>query len=119
MYIYIYDCVAVLYNPVHPFVQDTAGTLIECLKHKDDLNALFDAESFAQVTFNNLKDPANRLNQESKEVADGYYKLGTAISQQCKMVQNGDLENMTNQLEVDLGKAEMLAKESLRIRSLL
>jgi hypothetical protein len=92
--------------------------LIERLMHKGDLNALYDAESFAQVTLDNLKDPAKGLNQESRGVADGYYDLGTAINQ-CKIVKYGDQGNMTNQIEVDLGKAEMLARESLRIRSLL
>jgi tetratricopeptide (TPR) repeat protein len=93
-----YDLVAIAYNPVHPKVQRAAGALIECLIHKDDL---YNAEQFAEATLDSLKDPANRLDQESKEVANGHHNLGSVIHQQ----------------EGDLVKAEILARESLRIRT--
>jgi tetratricopeptide (TPR) repeat protein len=91
-----YNCVAVAYDPVHPQVQETAGTLIQCLIHKGDL---YDAERLAQVTLESLKDPANNLDQESEAVAEGYYNLGMVIEEQNE----------------DLMKAEMLAREALRI----
>jgi tetratricopeptide (TPR) repeat protein len=93
-----YDIVAIAYNPVHPKVQQAAGMLIECLMHKGDL---YNAERFAEATLGSLKDPANGLDQESEEVANGYYDLAIVI---------------TNQ-KGDLVKAEMLARESLRIRT--
>jgi hypothetical protein len=93
-----YDCVAVAYNPVHPEVQKAAGTLIEYLTHKGDL---YNAERFAQATLDSLKDPGNKVDQQSEEVARGYYNLADVINQQ----------------KGDLVKAEMLARESLRIRT--
>jgi hypothetical protein len=41
---------------------------------------IYDAERFAQVTLDNLKDPANGLNQESHEGAQGYYDLANVYS---------------------------------------
>jgi tetratricopeptide (TPR) repeat protein len=93
-----YNLVAIAYNPVHPKDQDAAGTLIECLQQKGDL---YNAERFAEATLDSLKDPANGLDQESEEVAEGYYNLAIVISKQLG----------------DLVKAEMLARESLRIRT--
>lgn len=93
-----YNCLAVTYNPVHPKVQTAVGTLIQCLILKGDL---YDAERFAQATLDSLKDPKNGLDQPSKAVADGYLNLSNVI---CSL--NGDLV-----------KAEMLARESLRILS--
>jgi hypothetical protein len=95
-----YNLVAIAYNPVHPKVQGAAGTLIECLMHKGDL---YDAERFAEATLDSLKDPANGLDQESEQVANGYYNLASVITKQ----------------EGDSLKAEMLARESLRIRTRL
>jgi tetratricopeptide (TPR) repeat protein len=95
-----YNLVAVAYNPVHPKVQKAAVSLIECLIHTDDL---FNAERFAQATLDSLKDPGNGLNQESEEVAYGYFILAKVINQQ----------------EGDFVRAEMLVRESLRIRSQL
>jgi hypothetical protein len=92
-----YNCVAVAYNPVHPQVQEAAGVLIECLICKGDL---YDAERFAQVTLDSLKDPANKVDQESEAMAVGYFNLG----------------RVTDRLNGDLVRAEMLARESLRIR---
>jgi hypothetical protein len=93
-----YNCVAVAYNPVHPQVLEAAGVLINCLVHKGDL---YDAERFAQVTLDSLKDPANKVDQQSEAVANGYYNMGKVIQKL-----NGDLVG-----------AEMLARESLRIRT--
>jgi hypothetical protein len=93
-----YDLVAIAYNPVHPKVQEAAGMLIECLMHKGDL---YNAGRFAEATLDSLKDPANGLDQESEAVAKGYYNLATVIN-----AQKGDLV-----------KAEMLARESLHIRT--
>jgi tetratricopeptide (TPR) repeat protein len=91
-----YNCVAMAYNPVHPAVQDAAGTLIECLIHKGDLDK---AELFAQMTLDSLRDPANQVDQDGPSVAIGYYNLGSVIH-----AQQGDLD-----------KAERLARESYRI----
>jgi hypothetical protein len=96
-----YNCVAIAYNPVHPQVQKAAGTLIDCLIHKGEL---YDAKRFAQVTLDSLKDPANEVDQESEAVAKGYYNLGNV---------------MVNNQNEDLVRAEMLARESLRIRTQL
>jgi tetratricopeptide (TPR) repeat protein len=93
-----YDLVAVAYNPVHPKVQEAAGALIECLIHKGDL---YNAERFAEATLDSLKDPANGLDQESEEVANGYHNVASVINKQ----------------DGDLVKAEMLVRESLRIRT--
>jgi tetratricopeptide (TPR) repeat protein len=93
-----YNCVAIAYNPVHPVVQDAASTLIECLVNKGDFD---NAETFAQMTLDSLKDPGNGLDQQSEAVANGYYDLGRVISQQ----------------KGDYMKAEKLVRESLRIRS--
>jgi tetratricopeptide (TPR) repeat protein len=100
-----YDYVAVAYNPVHPEVQRAAGTLIECLIQKGDL---YDAERFSEMMLNSLKDPMNALDQESEAVAKGYYHLAQVIDKQIMNEQQGDSV-----------KAEMLARESLRIRTQL
>lgn len=92
-----YNCAAVAYNPVHPKVQRAASFLIEYLNHSGEIDR---AETFAQLTLESLKDPMNGLDQESKEVARGYYNLGNVIHGQ----KGGDLV-----------KAEMLVRESLRI----
>jgi tetratricopeptide (TPR) repeat protein len=93
-----YNCAAIAYNPVHPQVQEAAGELIDCLIRKGDFSK---AELFSKVTLDSLKDPANKVNQESEAVAKGYYNLALAI---CK--QNGDPV-----------RAEMLTRQSLRIRA--
>jgi tetratricopeptide (TPR) repeat protein len=91
-----YNCVAEAYNPVHPKVQTAAATLIECLIHKGDW---YDAERYSLVTLDSLRDPANNIDQNSDEVARGYYNLAKVM----------------NRLAVDLNKAEKLARESYRI----
>jgi tetratricopeptide (TPR) repeat protein len=95
-----HNCVAIAYNPVHPEVQKAASTLIECLTLKLDFDH---AETFAQMTLNNLKDPGNGSDQHSEAVARGYYDLGNVINQQ----------------KGDLVKAEKLVRESFRIRTRL
>jgi hypothetical protein len=79
-------------------VQRATSTLIECLKFKGDFDH---AETFAQMTLDSLKDPGNGLDQQSEAVANGYHDLGDVISRQ----------------KGDYVKAEMLTRESLRIRS--
>jgi tetratricopeptide (TPR) repeat protein len=95
-----YNCVAEAYDPVHPKVQVSAGELIELLVHKGDF---FNAERFAQLTLGSLKDPMNKLDQEGDMVARGYYDLANVIYLQ----------------QEDTMKAEMLAREALRIYVLL
>jgi hypothetical protein len=92
-----YNLLAIAYNPVHPKVQEGAGKLIECLNFKNDYSK---AELYAQMTLDSLKDPANKVNQESGEVAKGYFDLG----------------NVIHKADGDLVKAEMLVRESYRIR---
>jgi tetratricopeptide (TPR) repeat protein len=95
-----YNCAAVAYNPVYPKVQEAASTLIECLILKGDF---YDAERFAQATLDSLKDPANGLDQQSEAVAKGHCDLESVITRQMG----------------DFVKAEMLVRESLRIRTSL
>jgi hypothetical protein len=83
-------------------VQEAAGILIEVLIAKGDL---FDAECYAQVTYGNLRDKKNGIDQESDVVAISAYNLANVIYRQ-----KGDL---------DLIKAEEIARESLRIRTLI
>jgi hypothetical protein len=85
---------------VHPQVQEAAGVLINILIRKGDL---FDGERYAQVTYGNLRDKKNGIDQESEAVADGAYNLANVIFRQ----------------DGDLIKAEELARESLRIISLV
>ena len=96
-----YNFVAIAYNSVHPQVQEAAGKLIQCFTLKGDLDK---AELFAQMTLDSLKDRANKVDQVGEEVAEGYFNLGRVLSLQP----NGDLV-----------KAEMLTRESLRIRARL
>jgi tetratricopeptide (TPR) repeat protein len=95
-----YNVVVIAYDCVHPQVQNAAGLLIACLIHNGDL---FNAERFAQQTYENLRDRKNGMNQEGEEVAMGSYNLADVIYRQ----------------EGDLLKAEKLAREALRIRFLL
>jgi hypothetical protein len=95
-----YNLVVEAYDPVHPQVQEAAGILIHILIEKGDL---YDAERYAQVTYGNLRDKKNGIDQESEAVAEGAFNLANVIFRQ-----NGDLI-----------KAEELARESLRIRILL
>lgn len=97
----MYNSVAVIYNPAHPKVLEAASDLINGLIAKGDLVR---AELFSQMTLASLKDPKNGLNQQSEEVAKGYY----------------DVANVINQLKGgDLVKGEMHIRESLRIRTRL
>jgi hypothetical protein len=95
-----YNLVVEAYDPVHPQVQEAAGVLIHILIRKGDL---YDAERYAQVTYGNLRDKKNGIDQESEAVAKGAYNLADVIFKQ----------------DGNLIKAEELARESLRIRSLI
>jgi G3E family GTPase len=95
-----YNVVVIAYDCVHPQVQEAAGILINCLVQKGEL---FNAERFAQQTYENLRDRKNGINQEGVKVAMGSYTLANVI-----YLQKGDLL-----------KAEKLAREALRIRFLV
>jgi hypothetical protein len=95
-----YNLVVEAYDPVHPQVQEAAGVLISILISKGNL---FDAERYAQVTYGNLRDKKNGIDQESEAVAEGAHNLADVIYQQ-----GGNLT-----------KAEELARESLQICSLI
>jgi tetratricopeptide (TPR) repeat protein len=95
-----YNLVVEAYDPVHPQVQEAAGVLINILIRKGEL---FDGERYAQVTYGNLRDKKNGIDQESEAVAEGAYNLANVIYRQ----------------DGDLIKAEELARESLRITSLV
>jgi tetratricopeptide (TPR) repeat protein len=89
------------YDPVHPQVQQAAGILINSLIQQGDL---FNAQRFAEQTYQNLRDIKNGMNQEGEEVATGAYNLADVI----RLQDDGDLI-----------KAEKLARESLLIRTRL
>jgi len=93
-----YNLVVEAYNPVHPQVQDAAGVLIQILIANDNL---YDAQRFAEITYSNLRDKKNGMDQESEAVAMGAYNLAHVIYQQ----------------EGDRVKAEKLAREAIRIRT--
>jgi tetratricopeptide (TPR) repeat protein len=95
-----YNFVVEAYDPVHPQVQEAAGTLIHILIKKGDL---YDAERYAQATYSNLRDKKNGMDQESEEIATCAYNSANVIFKQ-----NGDLI-----------KAEELAREALRIQTLI
>jgi tetratricopeptide (TPR) repeat protein len=95
-----YNLVVEAYDPVHPQVQEAAAVLINILISKGDF---FDGERYAQVTYGNLRDKKNGIDQESEAVAEGAYNLAHVIYRQ----------------DGDLIKAEELARESLRITSLV
>jgi tetratricopeptide (TPR) repeat protein len=81
-------------------VQVAAGKLISILiRNRDFHNAL----RFAEVTYSNLRDKKNGMDQEGGEIATGAYNLADVIYRQ----------------RGDLTKAEELARESLRIRTRL
>jgi hypothetical protein len=63
------------YDPVH----EAAGVLINILISKGDL---FDAERYAQVTYGNLRDKKNGIDQESEAVATGAFNLANVIFSQ-------------------------------------
>jgi hypothetical protein len=95
-----YNFVVEAYDPVHPQVQEAAGILINLLITKGDF---YNAERYAEVTYSNLRDKKNGMDQESEAVANGAFNLANIILRQ----------------KVDLIKAEELARESLRIRTLV
>jgi hypothetical protein len=89
------------YDPVHPQVQEAAGMLISSLIFQGDL---FNAERYAEQTYQNLRDIKNGMDQESEEVAEGAYNLADVI---------------LRQVDGDFIKGEKLARESLLIRTRL
>jgi hypothetical protein len=95
-----YNLVVVAYDPVHSEVQEAAGELIKCLMETGNF---VDAERYAEVTYSNLRDRKNGINQESEMVAEGAYNFADILQRS-----DGDLK-----------KAEGLAREALRIRTKL
>jgi hypothetical protein len=95
-----YNLVVEAYDPVHPQVQEAAGVLINILISKGNL---FDAERYDQVTYGNLRDKKNGIDQESEALALGAYNLADVIYRQ----------------DGDLMKSEELAREHLRITSVI
>jgi hypothetical protein len=95
-----YNLVVEAYDPVHPQVQEAAGLLIKMLIRKGDL---FNAERFAEVTYSNLRDSKNGMDQNSEVMALGSYNLANIIFQQ----------------DGDFMKAENLARDAVRIRTLI
>jgi hypothetical protein len=95
-----YNLVQEAYDCVHSQVQEAAGVLIDVLIVKGDL---YDAERYAQVTYGNLRDKKNGIDQNSEVVAQGAHNLANVIYER----------------KGDLIKAEELARESLRIRTLI
>jgi uncharacterized protein YyaL (SSP411 family) len=95
-----YNLVVEAYDPVHPQVQEAASLLIDSLLR---VRNFYDAERYADVTYGNLKDHKNGMDQESEAVARGAHSFADAI---CR--KGGDLM-----------KAERLAREALSIRSRL
>jgi hypothetical protein len=71
-----YNLVVEAYDPAHPQVQEAAGVLINILISKGNL---FDAERYAQVTYGNLRDKKNGIDQESKVLVEGAFNLANVI----------------------------------------
>lgn len=92
-----YNLVVEAYNPAHPEVQEAAASLINSLICKDDLEK---AEGYAEITYGNLRDKKNGIDQESECVAKGAYNFADIL----------------HRLEKNLIKAEGLVRESIRIR---
>jgi hypothetical protein len=95
-----YNLVVEAYDCVHPQVQEAASVLINILIVNEDF---YNAESFGRVTYDNLRDKKNGIDQEGDAVATGAYNLALVILRQ----------------DGDLIKAEELARECHRIRSLM
>eukprot|EP00596_Hydrurales_sp_CCMP1899_P005726 CAMPEP_0119052570 /NCGR_PEP_ID=MMETSP1177-20130426/73828_1 /TAXON_ID=2985 /ORGANISM="Ochromonas sp, Strain CCMP1899" /LENGTH=425 /DNA_ID=CAMNT_0007032189 /DNA_START=251 /DNA_END=1528 /DNA_ORIENTATION=- len=98
-----YNILVMAYDPGHRQVQEAAGALITTLIRKGDLLSLSDAERYAEVTYSTLRDKKNGIDQNSEEVALGAFNLADLM-----LLRKGDLT-----------KAEGLARECLRIRSLV
>jgi hypothetical protein len=95
-----YNVVVEAYDPVHPKTQEAASILIQLLIKKGDF---YNAERFAVITYGNLRDKKNGIDQDSEMVAAGAFNLAGVIYQQ----------------QGNLVKAEELAREALRIRELV
>eukprot|EP00596_Hydrurales_sp_CCMP1899_P005372 CAMPEP_0119046044 /NCGR_PEP_ID=MMETSP1177-20130426/44045_1 /TAXON_ID=2985 /ORGANISM="Ochromonas sp, Strain CCMP1899" /LENGTH=421 /DNA_ID=CAMNT_0007018647 /DNA_START=219 /DNA_END=1484 /DNA_ORIENTATION=+ len=96
-----YNIVAIAYNPVHPDVQRAASILIQCLDLSEDQT---NAERYAEMSLDSLRNKSHGVNQESEEVALGYYDLANTILRRP----DGDLD-----------RVEQLAREAYRIRNKL
>jgi tetratricopeptide (TPR) repeat protein len=81
-------------------VQEAANMLIDSLLR---VRNFYDAERYAEVTYGNLKDHKNGMDQKSETIAQGAYNFAVAIFRK-----GGGLI-----------KAERLAREALSIRSRL
>jgi hypothetical protein len=92
-----YDLVVTFYDPGQPRTQEAAGILISSLTRQGDL---YNACRFAEMTYSNLKDPKNKINQESEQIAFGAHSLAGVLFKQWE----------------DLVKAEELSRHALRIR---
>jgi hypothetical protein len=90
----------VAYDCVHRLVQAAAGVLTAALINKGDF---YDAERYSQITYENLRDSKNGMDHKSEQVANSACNLARAIYHQ----------------KGDFVKSERLARESLRIRTLL
>jgi tetratricopeptide (TPR) repeat protein len=93
-----YNLVVEAYDCVHPQVQEAAGVLIHGLIAKGDY---YDAERYAQVTYSNLRDKKNGIDQDDDEIATSAYNLAYVLY--CQ--------------KVNLAKAEEYAREALNIRT--
>jgi hypothetical protein len=96
-----YNLVVSAYDPVHPQVQEAAGFLIHILTLKGDL---YDGERYAQITYSNLRDKKNGMDQNGAEVAQGAYNLADVILQPTRQ---------SKQTQLLLAKAHF--EESVRI----
>jgi hypothetical protein len=95
-----YNLVVEAYDCVHSQVQQAAGNLISILIAKGDL---YNGERYPQVTYSNIRDKKNGMDQEGEESANSPYNLAEVIYQQ-----NGDMI-----------KAEVLTREALYNRILI
>jgi hypothetical protein len=104
-----YNLVVEAYDPVHSQVQDAAGVLINILIKKGDF---YDAHRFAEMTYSNLRDKKNGMDQEGGQMATASYNLALVLYKALTGYSNlKDLD--------DLVKAEELARDALRIRTLI
>jgi hypothetical protein len=67
-----YNLVVEAYDCVHPLVQEAAGMLIQSFVAKDDM---YNAERYAQITYSNLRDKKNGIDQESVDMANVSFSL--------------------------------------------
>jgi hypothetical protein len=95
--LHAYNCENSAENPTYSKTQSAASDLIESLTQIGDFDR---SEIYAQVTLDKSLYPANGVDQNSEEVAVGYFNLGRVI-----LRKNGDLI-----------KAEGLVRKSYQMR---